>query len=163
MDYAVHRLNPVRDDNLHPWRTSVAYYYYLGKILMCLILSPLLSWGCMPYDTCSVPFMVLCTIRLLHVAPMMHGNLVYYELPLFSQVWLMVCGWNRIIRRCEYRLICGKGFLIAWENLDWFLPAVRVCPKIEYGSLCLRCTVPLRNGSWIFEPLSIIWLIIIPP
>ena len=62
------------------------------KILLCLIFSPLLSWGCINCDTCSVPFLVLFTNRLLHVVTMIHGHLAYYEVLLFSQVGLMVCG-----------------------------------------------------------------------
>ena len=108
------------------------------ETLLCLILSTLLSWGCMPCEICSVPLMVLFTSHLLHVVPMMRGNFNYYELLLFYQVGITSCGWNQIIRICEYRLICREGFLIVWANLDWFFPSVRVCPKIEDESICLR-------------------------
>ena len=78
MDYVVHRLDLLRHDMLHPWKISVAYEMFWGKILLCLILVMLLSWVCMLCDTCSVTFMVLCNSRILHVAPTMHNNLVCY-------------------------------------------------------------------------------------
>ena len=124
-------------------------------MLLRMIFSMLLSWGCMPCDTCSFPLLVLCTIYLIHVVPIMRGNLDYYEVLLLHQVGIMVCGWNQILQICEYRLICGEGLLIAWENLLWLLPDVRVCTTIEDESICLHCTVPLWNGSWIFESLSL--------
>ena len=77
--YVVNRLYLVRHDKFHPWQTSVAYEMFLGDILLCLIFVLLLSWGCMLCDTCSVPFMVLCTSLIFHVAPTMHDNLVCYE------------------------------------------------------------------------------------
>ena len=121
------------------------WHIVLGEILLCLILYPLLSWGCIICDTCSVPLMFLCTIRLLHASPTMRGNLVYYELLFLSQVGLRVCGWNQIIQRCEYRLICGKGLLIYFSGLDWFLSAVIICTIVEDDLFCLSYTVPLRN------------------
>ena len=42
---------------------------FFWKILLCLIFYLLLSWGYMPCDTCSVPFLVLCTSRLICVFP----------------------------------------------------------------------------------------------
>ena len=132
------------------------------NIILCLIVSPLLSWGCMNCDTCSVPLLVLCTRRIIQVVPMMRGHLVYYELLLLSQVGLMVCGWNKIIRICEYRMIFGEGLFIAWANLYWLLPAVRFCTTIEYESICLRCKFLLWNGYWTFESLSVffaLWLL----
>ena len=79
MYYVVHILDLVGHDKLHPWKTSMAYELFWGKILLCLILFPLLSWGFMFCDTCSVPLLVLCTSHILHVAPMMRDHLVYYE------------------------------------------------------------------------------------
>ena len=75
----VHRLDLVRHDKLHPWKTSVAYEMFWGKILLCLIFVLILSWGYMLCDTCSVPFMVLCTRHILHVAPTMQDRLVCYS------------------------------------------------------------------------------------
>ena len=83
-----------------------------GKTLLCWILSPLLSWKCMPYGVYSVPFLVLCTIRLLHVVPMMLVNLDYCELLFSSLVRIMVCGCNQNIKICGCRIIVGKWFLI---------------------------------------------------
>ena len=42
-----------------------------GKNLLCLIFILLLFWEHMPYRICSVTLMVLCTIRILHVVPIM--------------------------------------------------------------------------------------------
>ena len=78
LDSVVHILDLVRHDKLHPWKTSVAYEIFWGKMLLCLIFVLLLSWGCMLCDTYSVPLLVLCTSHLLHVAPMMHNHLVCY-------------------------------------------------------------------------------------
>ena len=118
-----------------------------------------ISQGCGLCETCSAPLLVLCNSRILHVAPMMRGHLVYYELLLLSQVGIMVCGWNKIIWRFEYRLICGEGLLISWESLYLLLPDIRFCIIIEDESLCLHCTVPLWSGSWMFEPLSLNYLL----
>ena len=92
MDYIVHRLDLVRHDKLHPWKTSVAYEIFGWGVLLCLIFILLLSWGCMLCDTCSVPFLVLCTIHPLHLAPTVHNHLVYYAQLLLCQVGLKVCG-----------------------------------------------------------------------
>ena len=78
MDYVVHILDLVRHDKLHPWKTCVAYYMFWGKMLLCLIFVLILYWVCMLCDTCSVTFMVLFTMRLLHVVPPRHNNLVFY-------------------------------------------------------------------------------------
>ena len=100
----------------------------LGRILLCLILFPLLPWGFMLYETCSDPFLVLCISRLLHLDPTMLDHLVYYELLILYQVGLRVCGWNKIIRRCEYRLICEEGLLICMSR---FRMIVAKCKSIS--------------------------------
>ena len=83
-----------------------------GKNIMCLILSPLFFWVYMPYVIYSVPLMVLCTSRLLHVVPMMLYRLTYCELLFFYLVGITVCGCNQIIKICECGLIGGEEFLI---------------------------------------------------
>ena len=130
-------------------------HIFWEKTLLCLIFSLLLSWGFMLCDICSAPLMVLYTSRLLHVAPTMRGQMFYYELLLLPQVGIMVCGWNQILRRYEYRLICGEGLLITWAGLDWLFPAIRFCPIIEDEIICLRCTVPIWSAFWMFESLSL--------
>ena len=79
LDSVLYRLDLVRHDKLHPCKTSVANLFFGEKSMPCMILFPLLSWVCMLCDTCSVPFPVLCTRRLIHVAPTMRDHLVYYE------------------------------------------------------------------------------------
>ena len=134
-------------------------YISSGKILLCLIFSLLLSWGCMPCDTFSVPLLVLCKNRLLHVVIMIRINLAYYEVILLYQVGIIMFSWNQILRICKYMLICGERFLIFWSNLDLLLPAVRFRPTIEDESLCLRWTPPLWNGYWMFELISMYCLL----
>ena len=102
-DYALHKLNPVRHELLHLWRTFLACWFILGKTLLCLILLPLLFLGCMPYGICRVPFVILCTSLLLHVVPMMLYCLTYCELLLLSLVGLTVWGCNQIFQIC----VCG--------------------------------------------------------
>ena len=139
LDYVVNRINPLWNDKLHPWKAF----------------SLLLSLRCIPCDTFSVTFMLLFTSRIINVDPIMSVHLVYYELPLLSQFGIMACVWNQVLRRCEYRLVCGEGFLISWESLELLFPAVRVCTTTDDESICLCCTVPLWNGSWILESLSL--------
>ena len=76
LDYVVHLLDLVRRDKLYPWKTYVAYEMFWGGVLICLIFALLFSWECMIFDNCSVPFMVLCTIHIIHVVPTMHNHLV---------------------------------------------------------------------------------------
>ena len=121
-----------------------------GEILLCQILSTLLSWGCIPYGICRFQLLFWCTIRILHVVTMMHVRLAYYELILLSQVGLTVCSCNQTLQICDYRLICGEELFIVWEDLGWLVPAVIICPTVEDGNICLRCTVPLWNGYWRF-------------
>ena len=78
LDYAVHRFDLVRHDKLNPWKTSVAFKIFWEKILLCLIFVLLLSWGCMLCDTCSVPFMVLCTGCIIYVDSTMRDHLVHW-------------------------------------------------------------------------------------
>ena len=146
MDSAVHKLNHLRHEMLNLWRTSVACSIVLVKTLLCLIFYLLLSWVFMPYVIYSVPLLVLCNRRLLHVVPMIFGSLSYYEWLLLSLVGITVCGCNQIIQICGFRLIGGKEYLIFWSNLYWFLPAVIIFPTIEGGSLYLCLIVPLWSG-----------------
>ena len=74
----VHRLDLVRYDKLHPWKTSVVYEIFWRGDLLCLIFILLLYLGFIVFDTCSVPFLVLCTSHILHVAPTMQNHLVCY-------------------------------------------------------------------------------------
>ena len=105
MDSIVHKLNPVRHELLHLWRTFVACSIVLGKTILCLIFFTLLFWGCMHYGICSVSLMVLCTIRLLRVVTMLLYCLAYCELPLLSLVGIMVCGCNLMLQICGCRMI----------------------------------------------------------
>ena len=130
----VHKLNTMSHEMFHLWRISVACWIVLGKTLMCLILFPLLFWVCIPYVIFSVPLMVLCTSRFLHVVPMMLYHLDYCELLLLSLVGLTVSGFYQILQIFWWRLIGGEELLIVWANLDWLLPDVIVCPTIEYAA-----------------------------
>ena len=116
---------------------------YFGKNLLCLILFPLLFWGCIPYGICSGTFLVLCTIRLLHVVLMILYSLDYSKLLILPLVGLTVYSCNRILQICGFRLIGGEEFLIVSVNLDYLLPAVVICLTIEYGSRYLRYVVLL--------------------
>ena len=78
MDSVVHRLDLVWRDKLHPWKTSVVYETFWAGVILCLVFFLLLSWGCILCDTCSVPFLVLFYIHILHVAPTIHNYLVCY-------------------------------------------------------------------------------------
>ena len=157
LDPVVCKLNHVQHEMLHLSKTYLACWIVLGKTLPCQILFPLLSWGCMPYVICNIPFLVLCTIPLLRVLLMMCGCLVYYEWILVPQVGLTVSGWNQIHQICGYRLIGGEYFLSVLPDLGWFLPVVIVFTIVEYESLCLWCKVPLWSiflrfywSLWIF-------------
>ena len=74
---------------------------------MCMILVLLFLGGCMSYDICSVFFLVLCTIRLIHVVPMMLYQLDYCELLSLFLAGITVCSCNRILQICVYKLIGG--------------------------------------------------------
>ena len=132
---------------------------FLGKAILCQILFPLLSWGCMPYGICGVPFLVQCTSHLLRVVPMMCGRLACYELLLVSQTGLTVCGLNQIIQICGYRLIGGEDFLIVLSTLGWFLLAVKVCSTVEDESILIFCTARIWSGVWRFVLIYIYCLI----
>ena len=67
LDSVVNILDLVRNDKLHPWKTSVTYEMLWEKNLLCLIFALLLSWGCIINDTCSVPFLVLCLSLYSHL------------------------------------------------------------------------------------------------
>ena len=159
LDSVVNKSNPVWHEMLHLWRTSMACWVVLGKTLLCLIFSSLLSWGCMPYVICSVPLLVLCTICILHVVPTIIGCLDYCEWLLLSLVGLTVCGCKHIIQICGCRMIVGEEFLIAWTNLYWLFPAVIICTSIEGESLYLHFIVPLWSGFWRSELISLYCLI----
>ena len=137
---------------IHQWHVEL----FWEKLM---IFSLLLSWGCIPYGICSVPLMVLCTSRILHVVPMMRGHLAYYAWLFLYQVVLKVCVWNQIIQNCGCRLIGGEDFLIVWENLDWLLLSVIVYPTTEDEILYLRCKVPRWSG---FERLNFsLWIVLL--
>ena len=44
LDSVVHKLNTVRHELLHPWRTLLECWVVQGETIMCLIFSPLLFW-----------------------------------------------------------------------------------------------------------------------
>ena len=131
LDSVVHELNPVRHKLLHLWRTFLACWIVWGETLLSMIFVPLLFLGCMLYVICSVPYLVLCTSRNLHVVPMMLYLLDYRELLFLYLVWLTVCSCNRIIQICGCRLIGGEELLIFWADLDWLLPHVETCTRIK--------------------------------
>ena len=151
LDYVVHKLSPIRHELLHTWRTFVACWIVLGKNLLCMILSPLLFWGCMSYIICSVPLIVLYNSHLLHVVNMILYSLAYCEWLFLSLVGLTVCGCNNILQICGCRLIGGEEFFIFWGNVDLLLPTVVICPTIEGGNIYLRCIVLLWS---VFEGLN---------
>ena len=128
---------------------------WLGKTLLYQISFPLLSWECITYGIYSVLLLVRCTIRLIHVVPIMQGHLACHELILVLQVEIMVCGWNPIIQICGYILMGREAFLIVLSHLGWLLPVTIVCPTVSGESICLRCTVPLWSGFWRFVSLSL--------
>ena len=97
----------------------------------------------MTYIICSVPCLVLCTSRIIHVVPMMIYHLAYCGLLIFSLVVLAVCGSSQILQICLCRLIGGAKFLIFLSYLDLLLPVVLICPTIVGGIIYLRCIVPL--------------------
>ena len=105
--------------------------------------------------------MVICTIRVLHVVPMMFYLLAYFGLLLLSLVEIEVCGCNRILQIYTCKLIGGDELLIAWVNLDWFFPAAVIFPTIGYRSLYLFCTVLLWNIFCTSGFLSLICFLLI--
>ena len=90
---------------LHLCRTFVVCWVVLGETLMCMIFFPLLFLGCMSYCICSVLYLVLCTIHILHVVNIMLNILDYCELLFLSLVLITVCSCNQILEICEFRLI----------------------------------------------------------
>ena len=117
--------------------------FFWGKLYFVWYSFRSCFWVCMPYGICSVPFMVLCTICIIHVVPMMLYWLAYFELLFFSLVGLTVCGCDKVLQICRCRLIGVEEFLFFWENLDWLLPDILIFPTIEGGSLYLRWIFPL--------------------
>ena len=156
LDYVVHKSNRVRHEKLHLWKTC---WIVLRETPLYQISFPVFSWGFMPCGICTVPFLVLCTSRLLRVVPMMCGRLSCYELLLVFQVGLTVCGWNKILQIYGYRLIVGEAFLIVLSDFGWFLPVVIVYPTVAGNSLFIFSTVPLWSGFWRFVSLSLHCLI----
>ena len=154
MNSVLHKLNPVRHEIFHLWNKYVSRW-----IVLVLIFSLLLYWRYMPDGIYSVPLLVICTRRLIHLVPMMRGSLYYCKWIFLYQVGITVCGWNTIIQICGCRLIGGEEFLIVWENLDWLLPAVIVCYIVEVESLYLHCTVLLWSGFWRFELIAMHYLL----
>ena len=94
LDYVAHKLSLVRHELLHMWRTFLACWDVWGGTLLYIIFLPLLFWGCISYGIYSVPFLVLCTIRLLCVGPMTLYRLAYCELLLLPLVGITVFGCN---------------------------------------------------------------------
>ena len=148
LDYVLHKLNPVRHEILHLWRESLACWIVLGKTLLCLILFLFLYWGCITHWIHSVSFLVLCTSRILHMVHMMMDCLAYWECIFLSLAGLTLYGSNKIIQICGGRMIGGEEFLIDGANLDWFFPAVVICPTIEGESLYLQWIFPLWSCFW---------------
>ena len=78
LNSVVYILNLMRNYKLNPLKTYVAYEMFWGEVILCLIFVLILSWGCIICDTCSVPFMVLYSSHIIHVAPMIQDHLVCY-------------------------------------------------------------------------------------
>ena len=143
LDSVANKLNPVRRELLHLWRTFLAYWIVAGNILPCLIFVTLLFSRCMPYWICSVAVSLLCNRSLLHVVPMMLYNLADCVLLSLFLVGQRVCGCNQILS----------------ENIDWLLLDVVIFPTIEVGSLYLRCIVQLWSDFWRSEWISLHWFL----
>ena len=61
-----------------------------GESLLCQRSVTILFWGCMSYGIYIDPWMVQCTIQVIHVVPMMFFILAYSVLLTFSLVNLAV-------------------------------------------------------------------------
>ena len=116
MDSVMHELNPAQNELLHLWRTFLACWTFWGKNIPCLILVPLLFCGCITYGICSVTWLVLCTIRIIHVVKMMLYHLAYCELLFLLLLGLTVCGCNQSIQIYGCRLIGGDKLLNLWAD-----------------------------------------------
>ena len=148
LDYILHKWNHVCRELLHLWRAFLACWIVAGTILLCLMFISLFFFRCTPYGICSVPFMVLCTSRLLNVVPMMIYRLDNCVLLSLLLVRWRVCDYNRILQKYGCRLIGGEEFLVVLERFDWLLLAVVICITIEDRSIYLRCIVPLWSDFW---------------
>ena len=82
----------------------------------------------MNYGICSVPWLVQCIRRVLHVVTMMICTLAYCELLLLYLVGVVVCGCNQNIHRYVCMPIGGDGLLIAELDLGLLLLAGALCP-----------------------------------
>ena len=74
---------------------------------------PLLFWVCMPYGICSVPYLVQCNSRLLHMVPMMFYLLDYFGLLLFSMVGISVCSCSQILQIYACTMVGGDELFIS--------------------------------------------------
>ena len=102
-----YEINYVQHELLHLWRTFFVCRIFLGGTLLCLRFIPLFIWGCMPYEICSVTWLVQCNSHIIHVVPIMIYRLAYCEFLFLSLVGLVVCICSRTIQICMHRLIGG--------------------------------------------------------
>ena len=110
---------------------------------------------CMPYDIRSIPCLIWCTSRLLHVVPVMLYNLAYCGLLILSLVGLVLCGCSQILQTCECNIIGGNELSYALTDLDTLLSDVVIYPTIGGRSLYLRFIVALWNGFWTYGCLYV--------
>ena len=88
LDYVLHESNPMQHGLLHPWRTFLVCWNFWGKTLPCLRFALLLFWGCISYGIYSVIWIDRCTIRILHVAPiMLYHTIIWPIVDYYSRPW----------------------------------------------------------------------------
>ena len=83
----------------------------------------------MPCGICSVPFLVRCTRRLIHVVPIMFYHLACCGLLILSLMGLVVCSFSQIPQIYACKLIGGMNFFGGADS-DLLLLAVVICPTV---------------------------------
>ena len=86
----------------------------------------------------SASWLVLCTVRVLHVVPMILYHWTYCELLLLFLVDLPVCGCNKTIYRYVCKLIGVYRVLIYRVHLGLVLLVESLCLTIGGRSLHIQ-------------------------
>ena len=97
----------------------------------------------MAFVICSVPYLVRCTSRFLHIVPMMFYILDYCVLLIMSLVGLVVCSCSQILQIYVCKMIVGYEFLIVGVDSELLLISVVTCPTVGGESFHIVCIVAL--------------------
>ena len=133
--------------------STCRWYFWHAKFsgwetLLCLWSVTILFCGYMPYGIFSDLWLLLCTIRVIHVVPILFNLLAYCGLLLFYLVRIELGGCSQILQIYVCKLIGGDELLISGFYSYLFFIAVVICPTIGGGSFYLHHIFLLWNGFW---------------